>query len=150
MSIEQAIKRIENAEKELALAREALVKQEALPNWYDGMPVLVKKGGMPNWERRFLKKVDRSLTSPFICYLDGRWESSSQFDQGLAWDECKQDLDAPSLLNWIPNTGITPNASMVLVKFHDGSFGVNNPNCYNWGLEFALKGRIKEYAIIIK
>lgn len=138
--------RIENAERELALAREALIqaKKEAEPNWYDGMPVLVRNTHHHSWSKRVLKRVLSKDGYRYEAYVLGASSGDT-----ACWGECKPDYDAPSRLTWIPNTGAKPEVSRVLVKFKDGKLGVyNRPQDFNW--DRGTSNDVIEYAILVK
>lgn len=153
MSIEQVLLRINNAKKELAEAEIELQREsdKGKIRWYDGMPVLVRDGPADHWTKRFLKQVCTDRPSIYECYNNVALPRFTDTDYvGICyWKECKPNYEMPSMLVWIPNTGVIPKGVKKAIIKLNGNIGLyTGPGEYSWDLNNS--NPIQEYVIIEK
>ena len=101
-----------------------------------GTAVFVSDDLTKEWEEAFFLGHDTTCDKlPFKAINEsGEW-----------WKHCKLDKSAPSIINWVKNTGETPNCDMVLARNIDGD--IRYILIKSLGFEINYKS-IVEYAII--
>ena len=150
---QELLARIENAEKELKLAKEELEKMKVpRVEFYFDQPVIVSDGAEKY--KRYFKEVNN--TGEFVCFANGK-SSRDETLTGLAkkWSFCSPDPDAKNILNWIPNTGMVPSGKLILLKVKDRQIGGNtrievchDPRSTSWNWSLSCSYVIISYCII--
>jgi len=97
------------------------------------------------------KKVNRYFSHYdehyIYCFTSGG--NSHNNEAVVFWlkNEVKLDLNAPSLLNWIKNTGVAPDCKYVIARTHRGTYCCHNAvECLDFSLD--CEALIAYYAII--
>ena len=112
--MQELLKRIENAEAELYKAKEELKLLKNTPKFmpFSGQPVEISYDNM-NWVAGYFKEM---AGEKFVCYTDGATELTAAETDVSLWKYCRPIPSAPNSLNWLPNTGVPPEAKLVLVR----------------------------------
>ena len=98
-----------------------------------------------SYQRDVCDKDDEWVEAYFDYYDDGCFYVFDQISRVVSYDKCKLDKSAPSIINWIKNTGETPDCDHVLVRYIEGKIMYSNviALCFNIN-----DSGIVEYAII--
>ena len=93
-------------------------------------PVLVKMhNSKDDWTPRYFNRPD---LNGYLCFNTG--ETSRTADNSSSWDEIRLDLEAKSIINWIPNTGAKPDYDHILIKNKCGGIALDDSDRYEWGI----------------
>ena len=83
------------------------------------------------------------------CIFDGgRTSRCEGVTASINSKDLTLDLEAKSIINWIPNTGEKPNCKIVIVKRFNGHILCYEPSFFNFKLDRTDGLNIKFYAII--
>ena len=85
------------------------------------------------WNKRFFKRY--TSDKRVVTYNNGfNSHSNCSENRERIWNYAKLDFEAPSLINWIPNTGIEPQVNKVVAELQN-IFAINDPSKLIWDLD---------------
>lgn len=117
------------------LLRQALAPKQ---RFYKGQPVLVRDYDDAGWYLDILMDISMTENAPYEC-------------RNGTWRQCKPDLDAVPMLNWIEHDGgAMPVAATqrILALLANGSEVYREACDFTWQKESAPYSYIKRYAIV--
>lgn len=103
-------------------------------------PVLYRSHPDKEWQPGYFCSCNSIDPSIVRVWYEGKTSRTTGLSQSV-W-QCKLDPSAPSIINWIPNTGVRPDYKTVLVKY-ENLIRLGSPGDFFWD-----ESSIKEYAII--
>lgn len=108
-----------------------------------GTPILVSNNNFQTHKKRYFAGWEGTRIR---AYTDGGNPYNAV--DTAQWAYAKRDYDAPSILNWLPNTGVAPKAKLVLYKLkaNKNATYLNQVGHLNWDRDHP--NPIAEYAII--
>jgi len=108
-------------------------------------PILVRNDEESIWQPAYFGRYDAERCD---IYASSNGTTSRTGRGGSKVGFAKLDINAPSIINWIPNDGIRPNCERVIIIREDGVRTFGCPNSF----QFKKGGRhihdIASYAII--
>lgn len=107
------------------------VMDEAVIYWDDG-------------EDRFHGYYSHKENGTHYCFKSGA--TSTHSEGYMPWDYVEKDLKAKSFLNWIENTGVSPDCKRVGVFLERDIYKEGNPQKFLW--KKGLPSSVKKFLIL--